>query len=93
MVGVEMKNNCIEIIIEEYDKNHTIAFVEKNNKSMLLIFGLYDFAENMDFWGINVTYGDKNGRQGLIFEGVDKVMIKAEIETFIIQYNLNQYTP
>lgn len=88
-----MKNNCIEIIIEEYDKNHTIAFVEKNSKSMLLIFGLHDFAENMDFWGINVTYGDKNGRHGLIFESVDKVMIKAEIEIFINQHNINQYNP
>lgn len=58
---------------------------------MLLIFGLYDFAENMDFWGINVTYGSKNGRRGLIFESVDKVMIKTETEIFINQYNLNQY--
>lgn len=86
-----MKNNSIEIIIEEYDKKHTIAFVEKNSKSMLLIFGLYDFAENMDFWDINVIYGSKNGREGLIFESVDKVMIKTEIEIFINQYNLNQY--
>lgn len=88
-----MKNNCIEIVIEEYDKNHTIVFVEKNSKSMLLIFGLHDFYENMDFWGINVTYGDKNGRDGLIFESVDKVMIKAEVEIFINQYNLYQYNP
>ena len=88
-----MINNCIEIIIEEYDRSHIIAYVEKNNKSMLLIFGLYDFAENMDFWGINVTYGSKNGRDGLVFESVDKAMIKTEIQLFINQYNLNQYNP
>lgn len=86
-----MKNNSIEIIIEEYDKSNVIAFVEKNSKSMLLIFGLYDFAENMDFWGINVTYGSKNNRDGLIFESIDKVMIKTEIKIFINQYNLTQY--
>lgn len=86
-----MKNNSIEIIIEEYDKSNVIAFVEKNSKSMLLIFGLYDFAENMDFWGINVTYGSKNNRDGLIFESIDKVMIKTEIKLFINQYNLTQY--
>ncbi|MZK49018.1 hypothetical protein [Clostridium beijerinckii] len=88
-----MKCNHIEIIIEEYDKSHTIAFVEKNSKSMLLIFGLYDFAENMEFWGINVSYGSKNERDGLIFESVDKPMIKTEIELFINQYNLSQYKP
>lgn len=86
-------DNCIEIAMEEYDKDHVIAFVEKNSKSMLLIFGLYDFAENMDFWGINVTYGDKNGRGGLIFENTDREAAKAEIEIFIYQYNLNQYNP
>ena len=86
-----MKNNCVEIIIEEYDKDHVIAYVEKNCKSMLLIFGLYDFAENMDFWGINVTYGNKNGRHGLIFDINDKVMIKTEIELFINQYDLTKY--
>lgn len=51
-----MGNNCIEIVIQEYDESHTIAFIEKNSKSILLIFELYDFSENMEFWGISVTY-------------------------------------
>lgn len=86
-----MNNNRLEIKIVEYDKNHVIAFVEKNDKSMLLLFGLYDFAENMEFWDINVTYGSKNGRDGLIFESVDKAMVKTEIELFINQYDLTKY--
>lgn len=86
-----MKNRSIEIIIEEYDESHVIAFVEKNGKSMLLIFGLYDFAENMEFWGNDVTYGSKNGREGLIFKSIDRVMVKMEIEIFINQYDLTKY--
>ncbi|MDF2985808.1 MAG: hypothetical protein K0R50_1318 [Eubacterium sp.] len=86
-----MKNYGIEITVEEYDKSHVIAFVEKNYKSMMLIFGLYDFAENMEFWGINVAYGSKNGREGLIFDNAKKRIIKAEIELFINQYNLTKY--
>jgi beta-galactosidase GanA len=86
-----MKDSSIEIIIEEYDKSHVIAFVGKDNKNMMLIFGLYDFAENMEFWNINVTYGSKNGRDGLIFESDDKAMVKTEIEIFINQYNLTKY--
>ncbi|NOW90653.1 hypothetical protein BCD91_002676 [Clostridium beijerinckii] len=88
-----MENKSIEITIEEYDESHIIAFVEKNGKSMLLIFGLYDFAENMEFWGIDVTYGSKNGRKGLIFESIDEVRVKMEIEIFINQYDLTRYNP
>jgi len=87
-----MKNKSIEIIVEEYDESHIIAFVEKNWKSMLLIFGLYDFAENMEFLGVDVTYGSKNGRKGLIVKSIDEVMIKMEIEIFINQYDLTQYS-
>lgn len=88
-----MENDGIEITIEEYDKSHIIAFVEKNGKSMLLIFGLHDFVENMDFWGMNVTYGNKNGRDGLVFENVNKEVAKLEIKLFINQYNLTRYNP
>jgi len=59
---------------------------------MLLIFGLYDFAENMEFLGVDVTYGSKNGRKGLIVKSIDEVMIKMEIEIFINQYDLTQYS-
>lgn len=41
----------------------------------MLIFGLYDFAENMEFGGINVVYGSKNGREGLIFDKAEKILI------------------
>ncbi len=88
-----MENDGIEITIEEYDKSHVIAFVEKNDKSMMLIFGLYEFAENMEFGGINVVYGSKNGREGLIFDKAEKILIRTEIELFIYQYNLSKYNP
>ncbi len=88
-----MHNEKIEIVIEDYDEDHIIAYVEKNNKSMLFIFALYDCAENMEFWGFNVTYGSKNARDGLIFEGKDKTLAKTEIEIFINQYNLNECDP
>lgn len=86
-----MENDGVEITIEDYDENHVIAFVEKCGKSMLLIFGLYDFAENMEFWGINVTYGNKDGREGLIFENMNGEMARLEIKQFINQYNLAKY--
>ncbi|HEX9058556.1 MAG TPA: hypothetical protein VF941_00065 [Clostridia bacterium] len=86
-----MEKNSIEISIEEYDEKHIIAFVEKNGKSLFLIFGLYDFAENMEYFGINVTYGNKNGRSGFIFERYNEKLIKTEIKIFINQYNLNKY--
>lgn len=88
-----MHNADIKITIEDYDKNHVIAFVEKNEKSMLLIFGLYDFTENMEFWGIKTFYGSKNNREGIVFENTEEVVVKAEIEIFITQYNLSKYNP
>lgn len=88
-----MDNDGIEITIEEYGKSHVIAFVEKNDKSMMLIFGLYDFVENMEFGGINVVYGSKNGREGLIFDNAEIIRIRTEIELFIYQYNLTKYNP
>jgi hypothetical protein len=88
-----MKDYGIDITIREYDLGHTIAHVEKNGKSMLLIFGLCDFVENMDFWGIHVAYGDKDGREGLIFENIGEEDIRFEIKQFMLQYDLMKYDP
>ncbi len=81
----------VEIIIEEYDKKHMIAFVEKKGKCMFISFLMCEFAAEMEYWDINMTYGEKNGRKGFIFEKDDVELIKTEIKNFIDRYNLSEH--
>ncbi|CAM4410006.1 hypothetical protein BAMA_24690 [Bacillus manliponensis] len=79
-----MYRSTINIIYEEFDKDHVILYVEKNGRNMFLTFGLYEFENEMEYWDIPTKLANYNGKMGFVFDkSIDRTILEMEIERFI----------
>ena len=84
-----MVDKDIEVKIEDYDdEKYCIAYAYNGDENMFIAFGICDFVERMEYWDINVAYGEKNGESGFIFDNKDRYIIKTEMQAFAKEYNL-----
>ena len=85
-----MNNNKINIIFEDFDKNHVIVFLEKNGKDMSFIFAIYEFLNEMEYWDLPTKLESHNGKLGFVFaKNIDRTILELEIKCFIKQYDLD----
>ncbi|MGR5961587.1 hypothetical protein ACT7DN_04635 [Bacillus paranthracis] len=45
-----MNDTKINIIYEDFDKDNIIIFLKKTEETCALLFGLYEFENEMEYW-------------------------------------------
>lgn len=85
-----MDNQNITIKINNYDSDNIIIFFEKNGKNVWKTFGLFNFRDEMDYWGMPAILKEVNGNNGFVFsKDLDLELLKSEINRFIYDNKLN----
>lgn len=74
----------VKIIINEFDDENLIVYVEKEGKNIWKVLSLFDFMDEMDYWGMTTQFKKVNGEGGFIFSNkIDSDLLKSEINRFI----------
>ncbi|MBU3102412.1 MULTISPECIES: hypothetical protein [Clostridium] len=81
----------VKLIIDEFDDENVIVYVEKAGKNLWKVLSLYDFEEEMDYWEITTQSRNINGKRGFIFsKKIDMELLKSEIYRFVYDHKLDQ---
>ena len=79
----------IEILIEKYNEENNIIFIEKEGKNIWGIMSMMQFEEEMEYFGIEVVFKELNGRKGYVFsKNIDKELVYLETKRFIEEHDL-----
>ena len=79
----------IEILIEKYNEENNIIFIEKEGKNIWGIISMMQFEEEMEYFGIEVVFKELNGRKGYVFsKNIDKELVYLETKRFIEEHDL-----
>lgn len=86
-----MGQNNINVSIDNYDDDNIIVYFEKDGKNVWKTFGLYNFRDEMDFWGMPSLLKEVKGKNGFVFSNkIDIDLLKSEIDRFIYDNKLNE---
>ncbi|MDB2154096.1 hypothetical protein [Clostridium butyricum] len=81
----------IKIIINEFDDENLIVYIEKEGKNIWKVLSLFDFVAEMEYWGMTTQFKKVNGKGGFIFSNkIDKDLLKSEINRFIYDNKLEE---
>ncbi|WP_298845027.1 hypothetical protein [Clostridium sp.] len=81
----------VRLIIDEFDGENVIVYVEKAGKNLWKVLSLYDFEEEMDYWEIITQLKNVNGKRGFIFsKKIDMELLKSEIYRFVYDHKLDE---
>lgn len=79
----------IQVIIEKYDEESNIIFIEKQGQNIWGIMSMMQFEDEMEYFGIDIQFKDINGREGYIFsKNVDRELVYSETKRFIEDHDL-----
>jgi len=86
-----MNNSKINIIYEEFDKDNVIAFFEKDGENMCFTFGLYEFENEMTYWGLPTKFKKYNEKMGFIFDkNINRSDLEMEVSRFVKHNGLGE---
>lgn len=79
----------IEILIEKYNEENNIIFIEKEGKNIWGIMSMMQFEDDMEYFGIEIIFKELNGRKGYVFsKNIDKELVCSETKRFIEEHDL-----
>ncbi|MBD7912076.1 hypothetical protein [Clostridium cibarium] len=79
----------IEILIEKYNEENNIIFIEKEGKNIWGIMSMMQFEDDMEYFGIEIMFKEFNGRKGYVFsKNIDKELVYLETKRFIEEHDL-----
>lgn len=78
--------STIEAFFEEYDAKNNFVWFMRKGINVSVSFATKPFFDEMDYFGMHVTYGNKNGNDGFYFsKQVREDRFSQEISSFIDQ--------
>ena len=81
----------VRLLIDEFDAENVIIYIEKEGKNLWKVLSLYDFEEEMDYWAMTTQLRNINGKRGFIFsKKIDMELLKSEIYRFVYDHKLNE---
>ena len=81
----------VQIFIKQYDEKNNIVYITKEGKDIWGTMSMMQFEDDMDYFGIPVRLGEKNGKKGYVFSNnFDNELIYAETKRFIEAHKLEK---
>lgn len=81
----------VKIVINEFDDENLIVYIEKEGKNLWKVLSLLDFVAEMEYWGMITQFKKVNGKGGFIFSNkIDNDLLKSEINRFIYDNKLEE---
>ncbi|MGZ7445794.1 hypothetical protein [Paenibacillus sp. TH7-28] len=84
-------SNLIDIIVQNYDEENNIVFIEKQGKNIWTMLSLMQFEDDMEYWDMPTQIEEVAGRKGYLFDNkIDTESLILEIQRFIYEHKLDE---
>lgn len=84
-----MSERSIVIEYSSISNGNFLFSIFVNNKNENISFGLCEFENEMEHFGVSTKFVERDGKTGFIFDkDVDRKMLEREIEHFASRYNI-----